>query len=212
MTSFWWNKTQAVETLKNALFSVDPSYYSVITPLEDSQYIERVFAYELYHQMRLRFPVKNGCVDSMVIHGEYRKALKFVPDLENERTVIPDLVVHQSQTLQNNLLAIEIKSSRYPKPKDIIADLDKLRYYSQRLRFDVTLLIMINSKFEDVYFKNDADRNEISSILHSCGKVRIWNIDAPIARKGHSGIGMEDFKLDPTCLRIIDSEYLKTIT
>ena len=72
-----------------------------------TQYRERVYAYELYHQLRSRWPAwqysLGGEIDKQghpIIHG---------PDLDGAK---PDLLVHVPGEMDHNLVVVEIKASR----------------------------------------------------------------------------------------------------
>ena len=91
------------------------------------QYRERVYAYELYHQLRSRWPKSpwpyslGGEVDKLG-HPIVRDG-----DLEAAK---PDLLAHVPGTMENNLLVVEIKAARpRENPNDRAAierDLSKL--------------------------------------------------------------------------------------
>lgn len=71
-------------------------------------YRERVYCYELYHQMRLRWPVESP----YRLNGEVDKNAH--PYFQNLRAgnPKPDLLVHQPGSGQFNHAVIEVKSSR----------------------------------------------------------------------------------------------------
>jgi hypothetical protein len=100
------NKEQAIYRFKNALLRVAPDYFCVELPDGSHAYQERIFAYELYHQVRLQF------TEHWYVNGEFRKGLSLVPRVDRRDWVIPDLVIHQPATTENNLVVVEIKSSR----------------------------------------------------------------------------------------------------
>lgn len=96
--------------LRAATAAIAPEYFllPVATPEGETllhQYRERVYAYELYHQLRSQWPSKwpyslAGEVDKVghpiVRGGELDKAK-------------PDLLVHVPRSMEHNLAAIEIK-------------------------------------------------------------------------------------------------------
>jgi hypothetical protein len=100
------------DLLAEASAAIDQNYF--LLPVADAeggepivQYRERVYAYELYHQLRSRWPFwpysLGGEVDKRghpLIRGG---------DLNNAK---PDLLVHIPGSMENNLAVIEIKALR----------------------------------------------------------------------------------------------------
>jgi hypothetical protein len=94
-----------VDVLREATEALDAHYFQVsVAELEDPIYRERVYCYELYHQLRCilprRFPyVLAGEVDKTghpIIHaaiGPYK----------------PDLIVHEPGGMAGNLAVVEVK-------------------------------------------------------------------------------------------------------
>lgn len=108
---------QDVEQLRNlitaATADIAPEYF--LLPIADAeggepiiQYRERVYAYELYHQLRKRWPVEwvyslGGEIDKRghpLIRGKH---------LDNAK---PDLLVHVPGVMNRNLAVLEIKPLR----------------------------------------------------------------------------------------------------
>ena len=103
-----------VETFRNLITAaterVEDEYF--LLPVADQnggepiiQYRERVYSYELYHQLRLAWPnwdySLGGEVDKRkhpIIHGQ---------DLDNAK---PDLLIHVPGTMDRNLVVVEIKA------------------------------------------------------------------------------------------------------
>lgn len=102
----------ALEQLREAVNAIDGSYYNVTTPDKNVKPMERVFSYELYHQMRRTFAHHN-----LAVHGEFEKQLRLIPEINRSKKIIPDMVVHESHNIYNNLLAIEIKVSKKLRKK-----------------------------------------------------------------------------------------------
>jgi hypothetical protein len=159
-----------IENLKCALLSIAPHYF--ITPIENNKFqmLERAFSYELYHQLRVKYNNQNWFVS-----GEIKKGYKFH---ETSNIHFPDLVIHKYETTNENLIAIEIKTSAEVSSIDIIKDLKKLNSYILGcLHYRIGILIITNTdfcaKFRRMKLQN---RNEISNILRANDKIQIWNI------------------------------------
>jgi hypothetical protein len=107
---------QLDEILREATAAIDREYFLLPIHGGDSIHRERVYCYELYHQMRLRWPP--DC--RYRLNGEIDKGGH--PYFRNERgKPKPDLLVHVPGTGDNHAV-IEVKSSR-AKAKEIRKDL-----------------------------------------------------------------------------------------
>lgn len=123
---------------------------------EGSNLQERVFAYELYHQIRHELEknksensgdnstVPCGEQISLKVHGEIGKE-----SVESdEKNNFPDLVIHHSLTdTENQALAIEIKFLQKCNNLNLLKDLKKLSDYLIKLRFNYQ-----SANFKDVVF------------------------------------------------------------
>lgn len=120
--------------LAGATADIGPNYF--LLPVADAEggdpmllYRERVYAYELYHQLRRRWPDQwpyslAGEIDKRghpIIRGQY---------LDNSK---PDLLVHIPGVMDGNLAVLEIKPLRpyiHPdEPESFQRDLQKLMAY-----------------------------------------------------------------------------------
>jgi len=124
---------QDILLLLQAVIQVDEKYLSYACTNanaddRDDQIIqlERVFAYELYHQWSL---LKD---DNLVLNGEIDK-------LWNKETWYPDLVLHGGQDdPNNNRIVVEIKRECMVKgkPDAILNDLEKLSFFLETVEKD----------------------------------------------------------------------------
>jgi hypothetical protein len=146
MPGFW-------DTFKKALIqsigSIDDGYFHVRRhvggPGEDAtielKLLERVYAYELYHQLRRSL----GDIQSYMLHGELDKRWQ---QIMRERGLgdVPDLVVHKpgrwgERQHKYNLVIIEVKSTsgqRAPMVKDI----KKLLAFIERANYHHGILLL----------------------------------------------------------------------
>jgi hypothetical protein len=201
----YWKKKECVKTLQKAILAVAPSYFRVEMPDGNSQYGERIFAYELYHQMRIHFPSEHG-----KLHGEYRKGLRHVPELEDHRTYIPDLILHQSGTIDSNLLAIEIKTSAKLNIADLLDDIKKLEYYTnpRKLNFKMGVMIVTNFSILDACHKDTPKMKQVAEIVRRAPRIAIWNIASPLGKLlPETGCRSLD-ELDPCSLQIWRADNL----
>lgn len=99
---------------------------------------ERVYCYELYHQLRCNIPNEFP----FTIHGELDKAGN-VSIYELLRGKKPDFVVHKPGT-SNNLIVMEVKSIK-SKLDDIIDDCYKLKNFENNANYTQQIMIIFGS-------------------------------------------------------------------
>ena len=108
--------------------------------LKEKQHLERVFAYELYHQWSN--VLSSNHIENVLINGEIYKNLKIKPISTDEngkiiKEVYPDLVLHASQgNDKKQFIICEIKRAKYLSDKYVFADLLKISCYLSDNRFD----------------------------------------------------------------------------
>ena len=125
--------------------------------------LERVFAYELYHQWSL---LKD---ENLILNGEVDK-------LWNKETCYPDLVLHGGQNdPDNNKIVVEIKRECMVKgnPKAILDDLEKLSGFLETVEkehqhkkyknYDYAVFILLKGELSEI-------TNALKS-NHAFGKV-----------------------------------------
>lgn len=94
---------QLTQILQDATAAIGAEYFLLPIHGGDPVYRERVYCYELYHQMRLRWP--EGCVYRL--NGEVDKMGH--PYFEDAAAPKPDLLVHQPGH-GSNYAIVEVKS------------------------------------------------------------------------------------------------------
>lgn len=95
------------DIIQGATAGIEDGYFHLQIDGGDPIYRERVYCYELYHQMRLRWPEEtefylNGEIDKSA-HPKLRKL--------GADHVKPDLLVHRPGYMSGNHAVIEVKSS-----------------------------------------------------------------------------------------------------
>ena len=112
---------QLDDILQQATAGIGREYFLLPIHGADPVHRERVYCYELYHQMRLRWPAAEDC--PFRLNGEIDKGGH--PYFKNEPgTPKPDLLVHVPG-VGDNYAVIEVKSSR-ARAKEIRKDLRTL--------------------------------------------------------------------------------------
>lgn len=149
---------------------------------DNNQRIERVFAYELYHQFRLLTEC-NPNYTTLRLDGEIVKQLE-AENIETcgtgynriQERFAPDLVVHLGQIDRNAInqkLIVEIKTK--PVGNDEIKEsILKLNHYIRILNFQYAVLVSVNTDFDNLTIQirdlfpdpaNQEWRNRFNSII-----------------------------------------------
>jgi len=98
---------ELTQILFDATAAIDSNYFHLRLDGGDPVYRERVYCYELYHQMRLRWPENT----LYFLNGEVDKAAHPILRRLGADHVKPDLLVHMPGQMSGNHAVIEVKSS-----------------------------------------------------------------------------------------------------
>lgn len=166
-----------LDIFKKALLEVQASYFRYQRPNGELTYGERVFAYELYHQLRIRY---NG---PGLINAEFVKSMQHVIPYLNIQYV-PDIVVHDPDNLEGNLLACEIKANPEVTLDALLNDLNKIEFYTRPnnfvqpgLGFQYGILLVVNGEFPCIWQLGSPEtRNEFMRMSSLCPQVHVWNV------------------------------------
>ncbi|MGB8364830.1 MAG: methionyl-tRNA formyltransferase-like protein [Rhizomicrobium sp.] len=97
---------QFEDILRGATSNITEEYFQLPVEGGPAIYRERVYTYELYHQMRCLWP-KEGT--ELRLNGEVDKKAHPVLSQREMRLAIPDLLVHGPGYMARNYAVIEIK-------------------------------------------------------------------------------------------------------
>lgn len=140
---------QFTQILREATAAIPPEYFLLPIHGGDSVYRERVYCYELYHQMRRLWPP--DC--AYRLNGEVDK--RSHPYFQDGGQPKPDLLVHQPGTGENYAV-IEVKSSRAAE-REIDKDLGTLTLFTKRLGYQ-----------RAIYLIYGAEAPEAATRVHEC--------------------------------------------
>jgi len=98
------------EILGNATGAIEASYFRLNIDGGNPVYRERVYCYELYHQMRRRWPAE--C--DFELNGELDKAAHPILKKLGAAHAKPDLLVHRPGHMSWNHAIIEVKKAEAP--------------------------------------------------------------------------------------------------
>lgn len=133
-----------IDLIKSAIKKVSPEYFNLTTTYELSGIVrERVFCYELYHQMRLL--MKDDSPISL--NGEIDK--RGHPDFEEKDRKNPDFVFHIPGTHEGNTLVVEVKGSLDDK-KGVLKDFETLLTFVGKYHYQAGVFILYNHTYADL--------------------------------------------------------------
>ena len=98
---------------------------------------ERLFAYEIYHQLRLLWENNPLLRSHCVIHAEVRKGYQHKAEFD----YMPDFLFHRPQPDQNRAVA-EVKLAAR-RLKEVAEDLEKLVRFHETFAYDELIQILI---------------------------------------------------------------------
>lgn len=157
--------TQRFSTFLMAISNISQSYYKyddIVDGLK-KEHLERVFAYELYHQWSLLID------KDYIINGEIGKRLMYFDSqsgkLKDKNDKYPDLVLHRGQSYHDgNMIVCEIKRKENNSEKEYIRDLFKLAIFTNNKtnhnnnNYQCGIFVYVRGLQED--FMSLIDKNE----------------------------------------------------
>jgi hypothetical protein len=140
-----------IKTIVTALENIDWRYVTLSQffyeesdmpmNLRDPHWLERPFAYEIYHQLRLLW--KGEAFDAQcVIQAEVLKKYQQIRYINK----MPDLLMHQPNS-ERNLAIVEIKLASNKK-KSLMEDIDKLALFQRVLHYETLVEVIIGADEE----------------------------------------------------------------
>ncbi|EKO3802396.1 hypothetical protein NTE28_004928 [Vibrio harveyi] len=140
------------EILRLATSKVEAEYFKLIQYDADDVYRERVYCYELYHQMR--------CVwdyEEFILNGEVDKAGH--PALKNTdvANAKPDFLVHYPGDMRKNDTVIEVKSSNAGIGA-IATDLTNLAEFKLNVGYCRAIFLVYGSGYSNEHWVDKVNR------------------------------------------------------
>lgn len=140
--------------LEDATARIPGKYFHVQIDGGDPTYRERVYCYELYHQLRCLWPAKT----KFYLNGELDKAAHPILKKLGADYAKPDLLVHTPGYMSGNHAIIEVKSSNARKA-GIIKDLKTLTIFRTKVGYERAIYLL---------FGRDADTT--AELVQNVGK------------------------------------------
>ncbi len=122
--------------------------------LKSEKNYERVFCYELYHQ--LRKTMDEYCFeDEVILQAELRKEQispslleKFEEKFKNIKSLdgvyYPDFILHQPTSFDKQSLIVEVKTNPQPNIKDIERDILKITHFIENYQYKKGIFLAVN--------------------------------------------------------------------
>jgi len=137
-----------MEQFKKAITMIDKKYISIsMYELPDKRYRERVYCYELYHQLRKLL----GDDYQYNLDGELdKKAHPIFKKYKIEK--IPDFIIHYRRDMDYNLAIIEVKpiKSVYESLSNLKDDLDKIIDFIKIAKYRYGIMLIYSNGFDDI--------------------------------------------------------------
>ncbi len=166
---------ELTQILRDATAAIGAEYFLLPIHGAGAVYRERVYCYELYHQMRLRWPA--DCVYRL--NGEVDKIGH--PYFQDGAAPKPDLLVHQPGH-RNNYAIIEVKSS--PAAADgIRKDLHTLSVFKNACGYQRAIYLLYGAGPDDIL----ARVQELGVDVPHLAPIELWVHATPAAQAGPIG-------------------------
>jgi hypothetical protein len=124
------------ECLSESMRRIGPEYIRLPT-VAGSKLRERVFCYELYHQLRCVIPE----AVPYSLHGEVDKGGHPVFKELSRFNVIPDFLLHRPGNMEDNFVAMEVKSTSFTR-RGLLKDLATLTFLRLDANYQNALLLI----------------------------------------------------------------------
>lgn len=123
--------------IEDATARIGPGYFLINIDGGDPIYRERAYCYELYHQMRLRWPAHTD----FCLNGEIDKAAHPILRTLGADRAKPDLLVHQPGYMKCNHAIVEVKSPE-ADARGIRKDLETLSLFKSKVSYQRAIYLI----------------------------------------------------------------------
>lgn len=162
---------QLTDLLLAATARIEHQYFQVELAGGDPIYRERVYCYELYHQLRCLWP--NECDFSL--NGELDKSAHPILRELGAGCAKPDLLIHRSGCMNGNNTIIEIKSSQAQRA-GIKKDLETLAFFCTKIGYQRAIYLLFGYEVETI-------ARQVRCVAEHLGElppIELWLHSAPM--------------------------------
>lgn len=164
--------------LREATGQIEGEYIQLPVAGEENEiYRERIYTYELYHQLRSLWPAS---LNDFSLSGEVDKSgHRLIRDNMLNR-VKPDLIVHAPGGMQRNLVVLEVKPIN-GRPRGFLKDFKTLTEFRDRAEYDCAIHLTYGTEPEDRdYVLEQAHTLQAEAPEEvNLDQLEIWYHDAP---------------------------------
>ncbi|WP_281223603.1 hypothetical protein [Photobacterium sanguinicancri] len=153
--------------LRQATNQIDSTYFHLNIDGGDPIYRERVYCYELYHQMRLKWPART----EYYLNGEIDKAAHPILKELNASKVKPDFLIHKPGYMSGNHAIIEVKHQEAPLG-GIKKDLKSLSLFRQAVGYERAIYLVYGYDINPEEFAKKI--TEESKVVNGLAEIELW--------------------------------------
>ena len=135
---------QLNQILEDATAAITAPYFQLPIFGGPPVWRERVYCYELYHQMRIRWPEDSP----LILTGEVDKRAHPIFRKLQARQAIPDLLVHSPGHMDQNFAIMEIKSQQ-AEPRGVQKDVETLREFRDIIGYQRALYLIFGQELPE---------------------------------------------------------------
>lgn len=138
------NVKSYLDLVTQAVNNVNNSYFKLLTTYNQRGIVrERMFCYELYHQMRCLGVTSND----KILHGEIDK--RGHCDFLKDDRLNPDFVLHQPGSFDQNSLVIEVKG-KLGRIDGLRKDFKTLLKFTGDYKYKTGIFVIYNHDFDEL--------------------------------------------------------------
>lgn len=163
--------------LRDATERIDSHYFLLNIAGAKSVYRERVYCYELYHQLRKKWDRTD-----FVINGEVDKAGHPLLGCLGVKGRKPDLLIHGPGDMDKNYAILEVKSCEVDR-RGIRKDLETLKFFRQHGRYKNAVFLIYGERSN----KTAEVVSDIAGKISDFPKIDLWVHEAPLLAARHFG-------------------------
>lgn len=157
---------ELTDILREATRSIARPYFELPIHGGPHVYRERIYCYELYHQMRCRWPDDTP----FILNGEVDKRAHALLADCLARAYKPDFLVHQPGDMNGNHAVIEVKIATAPRG-DIIKDLETLSDFMLHAGYQRAIYLIYGRDANETVI----DRvRECARALSKVAAIEVW--------------------------------------
>jgi len=156
------------DILADATAAIDTEYFRLPIDGGNPVYRERVYCYELYHQMRSQWPLREDC--RYLLNGEVDKRAHVLLHQLGVRGEKPDLLVHRPGHMEDNHAVIEVKHAN-ASPRGILKDLKTLTVFRNQAGYQRSIYLIYGNTADERFVRR-IERAAVS--VEGSGGIEVW--------------------------------------